>query len=442
MFESLQDKLGSIFKKLRGAGKLSEKDVDVALREVRIVLLEADVNLKVVREFISRVREKVVGEQVWNSLTPGQLVIKFVKDELTEIMGGSNVGVTLPSKPPAVIMLAGLNGAGKTTSAGKLALYFKDRGHTPLLVAADLYRPAAADQLKILGDKISIPVYSDKNETDPVKVCRSGIDHARSNGRDVVILDTAGRLHIDEELMQELERVSKEISPDETLLAVDAMTGQDAVNIASTFNERIGVDGVILTKLDGDARGGAAFSIKYVTGKPIKFIGMGEKIEALEPFHPDRIVSRILGMGDVLGLIEKAESAYTDEQARELEKKFRKKEFSLQDFLDQIRQIRKMGPIRQIMEMIPGFSNLMKDMPIDEKQIGRVEAIICSMTPKERRDPSIFNASRKRRVAAGSGVEVADVNRLLKQYDMSKKMFKQFADFDKMKKNMPFRLPF
>ncbi len=442
MFESLQDKLGAIFKKLRGRGKLSEQDVDLALREVRIALLEADVSLKVVKDFIAKVREKAVGEAVWNSLTPGQLVVKFVKDELVELMGAEKPGIRLAPQPPTVIMLAGLNGAGKTTSSGKLALYFKEKGHFPLLVATDIYRPAAIAQLRVLGEKLGVPVYTLGEKQTPVNICKGALAQAQSTGRDVVIVDTAGRLHIDEELMSELIEIKDKIKPHETLLVVDSMTGQDAVNIADSFNKQIDIDGVILTKLDGDARGGAALSVKAVTGKPIKFVGMGEKLDALEIFHADRIVSRILGMGDVLGLIEKAESAFSEEQARELEKKFRKQEFSLQDFLDQIQQVKKMGPIQHLLEMIPGFSSALKDMPIDDKQVGHVEAIIRSMTPRERKDPSVLNASRKRRVAAGSGMEVADVNRLLKQYDMSKKMFKQFGDLEKMKKGLPFKLPF
>ncbi len=442
MFESLQDKLGAVFKKLRGRGKLTEKDVDLALREVRMVLLEADVSLKVVKEFINKVREKAVGEEVWTSLTPGQLVIKFVRDELTALMGGEASSIHLAPQPPTIIMLIGLNGAGKTTSAGKLARYFKEKGHFPLLAAADVYRPAAIAQLKIFGEKLGIPVFTLGEGQTPENISKGAVSHASSTGKDVVIIDTAGRLHVDEELMKELSDLKNSVKPHETLLVVDAMTGQDAVNIAETFNSRLGIDGVIITKLDGDARGGAALSVKSVTGKPIKFAGMGEKLEALEPFHPDRIVSRILGMGDVLGLIEKAETAFSEEQAKELEKKFRRQEFTLQDFLDQIQQVKKMGPIQQIMQMIPGVSAAMKDMPIDDKQIGRVEAIIRSMTPRERKDPGVLNASRKRRVAAGCGMEVSDVNRLLKQYDMSKKMFKQFADVEKFKKNLPFKLPF
>ncbi len=442
MFETLQDKLSSIFKKLRGRGKLKKEDVDLALREVRVALLEADVNLKVVKSFMSRVKEKAVGSAVWESLSPGQQVIKFVRDELMELMGNEAAEINLSKKPPTIIMMAGLNGAGKTTSSGKLAGLFKSQGHTPLLVAADVYRPAAIKQLETLGEKLQIPVFTMGDRQDPVLICKSAAAHALSTGRDIVIIDTAGRMHVDEELMEELSRIKEAIEPHEILLAVDAMTGQDAVNIAESFNSRLDITGVILTKLDGDARGGAALSVKEVTGKPIKFVGMGEKLDALEPFHPDRIVSRILGMGDVLSLIEKAESAFSEEEAKALEAKFRKQEFTLQDFLDQLQRIKKMGPLKSLLEMIPGFAQATKDMPIEEKQIARVEAIIRSMTMKERTDPSILNASRKKRIARGSGTEVRDVNSLVNQYRASKKMFKQFADMEKMHKNLPFRLPF
>lgn len=442
MFETLQDKLTSIFRKLSGRGKLKKEDVDIALREVRIALLEADVSLKVVRAFISRVKEKATGAAVWESLTAGQQVIKFVRDEMLELMGSENAEIKLADSPPTVIMMAGLNGAGKTTSSGKLAKYFKDQGHHPLLAAADVYRPAAIKQLETLGEKLEVPVFAMGDRQDPVAICKSAVTHALSSGCDIVILDTAGRMHIDEELMAELERIKDAVNPNEILLAVDAMTGQDAVNIAESFNSRLEVTGVILTKLDGDARGGAALSVKEVTGKPIKFVGMGEKLEALELFHPDRIVSRILGMGDVLSLIEKAENAFSEEEAKELERKFRKQEFSLQDFLEQLQRIKKMGPLKNLLEMIPGFAQATKDMPIEEKQIARVEAIIKSMTMEERIKPSILNASRKKRIAKGSGMEVRDVNNLVKQYMASKQMLKQFADIEKMKKRMPFRLPF
>lgn len=443
MFESLQEKLSSIFKKLRGKGKLTPQDVDTALREVRIALLEADVNLKVVRNFIARVKEKAVGSEIWESLSPGQLVIKFVKDELLELLGNENEDITLSPTPPTIVVMVGLNGAGKTTSSGKLAKYLKNNGHSPLLVAGDVYRPAAIKQLEVLANSIGVPTFTLGDKQKPVQICKGAISHALSSGCDVVIIDTAGRMQIDETLMAELEEIKNEINPTEILLTVDAMTGQDAVNIAQVFNERLDITGVILTKLDGDERGGAALSIKEVTGKPIKFVGMGEKLDALEPFHPDRIASRILGMGDILTLIDRAEREFSEAEALELEKKFRNKEFSLQDFLEQLQRIKKMGPIKSLLEMIPGFAQITKDIPIGDKQVNQVEAIIRSMTMEERLNPSILNASRKRRIANGSGTEVSDVNKLVKQYTASKKMFKQFADMEKMSKmGLPFRLPF
>lgn len=442
MFDTLQDKLSSIFKKLRGRGSLTAQDVDVALREVRLALLEADVSLKVVRSFIARVKEKAVGAAVWESLSPGQLVIKYVRDELTFLMGNENARIEFSPQPPTIIMMVGLNGAGKTTSSGKLAKFFKDSEHFPLLVAADIYRPAAIKQLEIIGEKLEIPVFSMGNKQSPVEIVKAAKNQALAQGHDILIVDTAGRMHIDEVLMQELRDMKLSVSPQEILLTVDAMTGQDAVNIAESFEEKLGVTGVILTKMDGDARGGAALSVKEVTGKPVKFVGTGEKLDALEPFYPDRIVSRILGMGDVLSLIEKAETAFSESEAKELEEKFRRQEFSLQDFLDHIQKIKKMGPLRNLLEMIPGFSQVAKDIPIEEKQISKVEAIIRGMTKKERLDPSILNASRRRRIAKGSGCEVSDVNKLIKQYQMSKKMFKQFADLEKLQKTMPFKLPF
>ena len=429
MFESLQEKLSTIFRKLRGRGKLTEKDVDLALREVRQALLEADVNLRVVKDFVKKVRERAVGEAVWKSLTPGQLVIKFVKDELVELMGNTSARLELSSQPPTVIMITGLHGSGKTTSAGKLALHLKEKGHHPLLVATDIYRPAAITQLQVLGEKLDVPVYTLGEKASPVNICKGAMKAAREGGRDVVIIDTAGRLHIDEELMAELVEIKDNIKPHEVILVVDAMTGQDAVNIADSFNKALSIDGVILTKMDGDARGGAALSVKAVTGKPIKFIGIGEKLEALEVFHPDRMTSRILGMGDVLGLIEKAEQAFDMEKAEELEKKLRSQDLSLDDFLEQLQQVRSMGPIDQLIDMIPGMSGMgaMKNVMVDEKQLARIEAIIQSMTQQERNSPVILNASRRRRIANGSGTEVSDVNRLLKQYDMAKKMIKQLG---------------
>lgn len=444
MFESLQEKLGNIFKKLRGRGKLTEKDVDLALREVRQALLEADVNLKVVRDFVKKVREKAVGEAVWKSLTPGQLVIKFVKDELLELMGSTSSRLELAPQPPTVIMIVGLHGSGKTTSSGKLALHLKEKGHHPMLVATDIYRPAAITQLQVLGEKLEIPVYTLGEKQTPVNICKGAMKAAAQTGRDIVIVDTAGRLHIDEDLMKELVEMRDSIKPHQILLVVDAMTGQDAVNIAERFNQTLNIDGVVLTKLDGDARGGAALSVKAVTGKPIKFVGTGEKLEALEIFHPDRMTSRILGMGDVLGLIEKAEASFDMEKAEEFERKLRTQELSLDDFLQQLQQVRSMGPIDQLLGMIPGMSaGAMKNVAVDEKQLSRIEAIIQSMTPLERNSPVVLNASRKRRVANGSGVQVADVNRLLKQYDMAKKMVKQIAHMGKGKgKGMGMNLPF
>jgi signal recognition particle subunit SRP54 len=444
MFESLQEKLGNIFRKLRGRGKLTEKDVDLALREVRQALLEADVNLKVVRDFVKKVREKAVGEAVWKSLTPGQLVVKFVKDELMELMGSTSSRLELAPQPPTVIMIVGLHGSGKTTSSGKLALHLKEKGHHPLLVATDIYRPAAITQLQVLGEKLEIPVYTLGEKQSPVNICNGAMKTAAQTGRDVVIVDTAGRLHVDEELMKELVEMRDSIKPHQVLLVVDAMTGQDAVNIAEKFNQALNIDGVVLTKLDGDARGGAALSVKAVTGKPIKFVGTGEKLEALEVFHPDRMTSRILGMGDVLSLIEKAEATFDMEKAEEFERKLRTQELSLDDFLQQLQQVRSMGPLDQLLGMIPGMSaGAMKNVAVDERQLSRIEAIIQSMTPLERNSPVVLNASRKRRIANGSGVQVADVNRLLKQYDMAKKMVKQIAHMGKGKgKGMGMNFPF
>lgn len=442
MFEGLQDKLGRIFRKLKNRGKLTIDDVNDALREVRIALLEADVSLKVARDFINKIKEKATGEELWKSLTPGQLVVKYVRNELIELMGSKSYKLNFSSQGPTIIMLAGLHGSGKTTSAGKLALNLKNNGHKPLLVATDIYRPAAIQQLKILGEKLNIPVYSLGEKQSPLNICKGAIKQSEKEALDVIIIDTAGRLHIDRELMEELKLLKKEIKPHEVLLVVDAMTGQEAVNVADTFNKDIGLDGIILTKLDGDARGGAALSAKAVTGKPIKFIGVGEKLEALEAFHPDRMASRILGMGDVLGLIEKAEASLDIEKAEALEKKIKSQGFDLEDFLDQMRQIRKIGPLDQILSMIPGIAGnkQLKNIQVDEKELKHIEAIICSMTKEERRKPDILNASRRRRIAEGSGTEVSQVNRLIKQYEMSKKMMKQMADMEKGK--MPLKIPF
>jgi len=444
VFEGLADKLQNTFKKLRGRGKLSEADVNEAMREVRVALLEADVNFKVAKDFIAKVKERAVGQEVLESLSPAQHVIKIVSDELTALMGGTQSRITISSRPPTVIMLVGLQGAGKTTTAGKLARYLVKQNKRPLLVAADVYRPAAIKQLEVLGQNLELPVFSLGDKENPVVIAKKAMEYAESYARDVVIIDTAGRLHINEELMGELKAVKQQVKPHEILLVVDAMTGQDAVTVAEAFNKDLGLDGVILTKLDGDARGGAALSVKAVTGCPIKFTGQGEKLEALEPFYPDRMASRILGMGDVLSLIEKAETAFDAEKAMALEKKLRKEEFTLDDFLEQLQQVRKLGPLEQVLGMLPGMGNLkqLKDVQIDEKQLKRVEAIIQSMTSKERRDPGILNGSRRKRIAVGSGTKVQDVNRLLKQFDDAKKMMKRFQGMQNNKKKGGFKLPF
>ncbi|MBM7555314.1 signal recognition particle protein [Halanaerobacter jeridensis] len=431
IFEGLAEKLQDTFDKLKGKGKLSEKDVKSALREVKLALLEADVNFKVVKNFISKVEERAVGKEVLDSLTPGQQVIKIVNEELTDLMGGAQSKVEYASDPPTVIMLTGLQGAGKTTTAGKLAKKFIKDGKDPLLVAADVYRPAAIKQLQVLGERLDQPVFSMGDKQDPVDITKAAISRAESNGNDVVILDTAGRLHIDEELMDELSQIKAAVVPDEILLVVDSMTGQDAVNVADKFDDTLGIDGVVLTKLDGDARGGAALSISSVTGKPIKFAGVGEKLEDLEPFHPDRMASRILGMGDVLSLIEKAEEEMDQKKAQELEEKLRKNEFTLEDFMDQLEQVRNMGSFKEILNMIPGVGNKIKDLDMDEGQLDKIEAIISSMTKEEKRDPEMIKGSRRRRIANGSGTEVQDVNRLLKQFKQTQKMMKQVGDMQK-----------
>ena len=446
IFEGLADKLQSTFKKLRGRGKINEADVAEALREVRMALLEADVHFKVVKDLIARIKERAVGQEVLESLTPAQQVVKIVNDELTELMGGTQSRITISPKPPTVIMLVGLQGAGKTTTVGKLGQYLKKQGKNPLLVAADVYRPAAIKQLQVLGEQLSIPVFT-MEEPKPVEIAKQALEHAKLYARDVVIIDTAGRLHINEELMQELKDIKSAVKPHEILLVVDAMTGQDAVNVAESFNGDLGLDGIILTKLDGDARGGAALSVKAVTGCPIKFAGMGEKLDALEPFHPDRMASRILGMGDVLTLIEKAQASIDLEQAKEMERKLRKDDFTLDDFLDQLQQVKKLGPLDKIMEMLPGMDQLKKnqDIKIDEKEIAHVEAMIRSMTKAERRDPNLINGSRRKRIAAGSGMRVQDVNKLLKQFVEARKMMKRFKDMQKMGKNKlssMFKMPF
>ncbi|WP_034378608.1 MULTISPECIES: signal recognition particle protein [unclassified Dehalobacter] len=426
MFEGLSEKLQATFKRLRGKGKLTEADVTEALREVRIALLEADVNFKVVKELIARIKERSVGQEVLESLTPGQHVIKIVHEEIIRLMGGSESKISISSKPPTIIMLVGLQGAGKTTHGAKLASMLKKQGKNPLLVACDIYRPAAIKQLEVLGEQIKVPVFS-LGQENPVKIASESLVFARKNGNDVVIIDTAGRLHINEELMDELSKIKGNVRPHEILLVVDAMTGQDAVNAADAFHQQLGLDGVILSKLDGDTRGGAALSVKAVTGCSIKFAGTGEKMDALEVFHPDRIASRILGMGDVLTLIERAQQNVDEKKARELEEKIRKQELTLDDYLDQIKQLRSMGPLSSVLEMLPGIGKQLKGVQIDEKEFYKAEAIICSMTADERRKPILIKDSRKKRIAKGSGTTVVDVGRLLKQYEQTKKMMKQLS---------------
>ncbi len=430
MFENLSARLQGIFKSLRNRGKLTEKEVDLALREVRTALLEADVNFKVAKAFVDRVRKRAVGEEVLMSLTPAQQVIKIVHEELTDLMGGQSSKIAFSSKPPTILMLVGLQGSGKTTSCAKLASLMRRQGRKPLLAAADVYRPAAIKQLQVLGAQLGVEVFTLGDRADPVDIAAGAVERARSMGHDTVILDTAGRLHIDDEMMEELEKVKARVAPTEILLVVDAMTGQDAVNVAAVFNERLGIQGVILTKLDGDARGGAALSVREVTGRPIKFVATGEKLDALEQFHPDRMSSRILGMGDVLTIIEKAQETFDLEQAKKLEEKLRKQEFTLDDFMGQLQDVRKMGPLDQLLGMIPGVarSKALKDVRVDEKQFSKIEAIIRSMTPSERRNPSSIDGSRKRRIAAGSGTRVQEVNALLKQYDQARKMLRQLGD--------------
>ncbi|HHV65219.1 MAG TPA: signal recognition particle protein [Peptococcaceae bacterium] len=426
MFEGLSEKLQATFKRLRGKGKLTEADVNEAMREVRVALLEADVSFKVVKDFIARIKERAVGQEVLESLTPGQQVIKIVYEEMINLMGGSESKIQIAPKPPTVIMLVGLQGAGKTTQGAKLANLLKKQGKRPLLVACDIYRPAAIKQLEVLGEQIKVPVFSE-GQISPVKIAEDSLEWAKKNGNDVLIIDTAGRLHINAELMEELTKIKEKVNPQEILLVVDAMTGQDAVNVAEAFNNQLGLSGVILAKLDGDTRGGAALSVKAVTGCPIKFAGMGEKIDTLEVFHPDRMASRILGMGDVLTLIEKAQQNSDEKKAREMEEKIRKQELNLEDFLDQIKQLRKMGPLSSILEMIPGMGKQLKDVQIDEKEFTKIEAIICSMTPEERRKPELIKDSRKKRIAKGSGTTIQDVGKLLKQYEQTKKMLKQLS---------------
>ncbi|MGI5896723.1 MAG: signal recognition particle protein [Oscillospiraceae bacterium] len=425
-FEGLSDKLNAAFKKLRSKGKLSEADVKEAMREVRLALLEADVNYKVVKDFVAKVSERAVGEEVLKSLTPAQQVVKIVNEELCALMGGEQNKIRFPSKGPCIVMMAGLQGAGKTTHAAKLALHFKEQGHRPLLAACDVYRPAAIEQLKVVGERAGVPVF-EEGQGDPVQIAKHAVAHAKDYGHDLLIIDTAGRLHIDEALMKELADVKKEVEPDEILLVVDAMTGQDAVNVAKSFNDQLEISGVILTKLDGDTRGGAALSVLAVTGKSVKFVGTGEKLGDLEVFHPERMASRILGMGDVLTLIEKAQTTIDEDQAKQLAQKMKENSFDLNDLLDQLKQIQKMGPLKQVLGMLPGVGSQIKDADIDDSQLHKTEAIIYSMTPREREKPSIINPSRKRRIAAGCGMRVEDVNRLLKQFEQMQKMMKQFG---------------
>jgi signal recognition particle subunit SRP54 len=441
-FESLASKLQETFKKLKGRGKLTEKDVKEAMREVKLALLEADVNFKVVKDFVNKVSEKAVGSEVLESLTPGQHVIKIVKDELTDLMGSTQSKIVFAPKPPTVLMLVGLQGAGKTTTCGKLAAVLRKQGKKPLLVAGDIYRAAAIKQLQVVGNQLDIPVFTMGDKKSPVDIAKAAIQYAGSNGNDLVIIDTAGRLHINEELMEELVNIKQAIKPTEILLVVDAMTGQDAVNVAENFNQKLGIDGVILTKFDGDTRGGAALSVRAVTGKPIKFVGMGEKLSDLEPFYPDRIASRILGMGDILSLIDKAQEAFDQKKALELEKKIRAQQFTFDDFLNQLEQMKNMGPLDQVLGMIPGMNQkMLKNVEIDDKQLAHVEAIIKSMTKKERENPSIINSSRKKRIANGSGTKIQDVNNLLKQFEQMQKLMKQFGDPKKLKKGK-IRFPF
>ncbi len=439
MFETLTNKLESIFKKLKGKGLLKEEDVELALKEIRLALLEADVNFKVVKEFIQKIKEKAVGKEVLESLTPGQQVIKIVNEQLCELLGKTNSRIQLSPNPPTVIMLVGLHGSGKTTTAAKLARNFKKEGRRPMLVAADLQRPAAIDQLIALGSQIAVPVFSSKETKNPVALCEESIRKSKLDARDIVILDTAGRLHIDESLMMELKKIKEKVLPKEVILVADAMTGQDAVNMAKNFDEDVGIDGIILTKMDGDARGGAALSIRTITGKPIKFIGVGEKIDMLEPFYPERIASRILGMGDVLSLIEQAQKTFDQKEAEKLQKTIIEETFTFEDLREHLKKLRNMGPLENILNMIPGF-NKMKNLEVDEKELVKVEAIINSMTKKERKNHMLIDGSRRRRIAMGSGTTVTDVNRVIKQYVEIRKMLKMFKGKKGIK--LPKILPF
>ena len=443
MFDSLSDKLANAFKKFKNKGKLSESDVKEGMREIKLALLEADVNFKVVREFVKTVSERAVGAEVLESLVPAQQIVKIVNDELINLMGGSQSKLNISPKPPTVVMMVGLQGAGKTTHSAKLAGMYKKQGKRPLLVACDVYRPAAIKQLEVVGAQLDIPVFSMGDSVSPVDIAKAAVAHAIKHGNDMVFLDTAGRLHVDEELMAELSNIKEVSSPTEILLVVDAMLGQDAVNVAESFNNLLDITGVVLTKMDGDTRGGAALSVRHVTGKPIKFVGTGEKLDAIEPFHPDRMASRILGMGDVLSLIEKAQEAFDEKKAEEMERKLRESTFDLNDFLEQFRQVKDMGSIEQLVGMIPGMKpGALKDAQIDEKALGRTEAIILAMTPKERQKPDIINASRKKRIAAGSGTSVVEVNKLLRQFEQMSKMFKQLGGMTGKGKRRKMKMPF
>jgi len=425
VFEGLSEKLQNLMKKIKGSARVTEKDVKEMMREVKLALLEADVSFKVVKDFINSITERAIGTEVLESLTPGQQVVKIVHEELIKLLGTTPAKITYSPAPPTVYMMVGLQGSGKTTTSGKLANFLRKEGKKPLLVACDVYRPAAVKQLQVVGAQLNIPVFEMGTGIDPVEIAKKAVAHAKSMQHDVVIIDTAGRLHVDEELMDELKRIRQNVKPHEILLVVDAMTGQDAVNVSGSFNEKLGIDGIILTKLDGDTRGGAALSTRAVTGKPIKFTGLGEKLNDLEPFYPDRMASRILGMGDVLSLIEKAQEAFDEKKALELEKKMRTQQFTLDDFLEQMQQMRKMGPLSQMLEMIPGLNNkALKGVDVDEKQMARTLAIIQSMTKQERSNPNMLNASRRQRIAKGSGTTVTDVNRLLKMFEDMKKMMK------------------
>lgn len=444
VFESLAEKLQNALGKLKGKGKLNEKDVDIAMRELKLALLEADVNFKVVKKFIKDVKERAIGSEVMESLTPGQQVIKIVNEELTLLMGEKESKIEFSSTPPTVILLCGLQGAGKTTTAGKLAFNLKKQNKRPILVACDVYRPAAIKQLEVVGERVSVPVFTMGDKNDPVDIAKAGVEHGKKNGNDVIIIDTAGRLHIDDTLMEELKNIASEVNPKEILLVVDAMTGQDAVTVSDNFNEKLELSGVILTKLDGDARGGAALSIRSITNKPIKYVGMGEKLDQLEQFYPDRMASRILGMGDVLSLIEKAQESFDAQKAMELEKKIRTQQFTFDDFLDQLEQMKNLGPLDEVIGMIPGMNTKkLKGMDVDEKELVRIQAIIQSMTKDERENPTIIDSSRRKRIAKGSGTSVQDVNRLLKQFKETKKIMKRFTDMEKtIKKKGKFGFPF